>query len=38
MQVVFDTWESVTDCISEINNIQVNDAKDLDVAMLDLDV
>ena len=33
IQVVFKSCASFTDCISEINNTQINNAKDIDVVM-----
>ena len=32
-EVVFITWAPFTDCISEINNTQIDNAEDIDVVM-----
>ena len=32
-QVVFKNWAPVTDCISEMNNTQINNAKDINVVV-----
>ena len=32
-QAIFKNWARFTDCMTEINNMQVDNGKDLDVAM-----